>query len=76
MPKSRKRSKPESSDPYAGMPLEDRPDMIEFVQRIVTEAAQKAIAENDRLGIPSAYSRDGKVHWRMPPKKTRRKRKD
>lgn len=35
----------------------------------MTEAAQAAIAENDRLGIPSVGTRNGKRVVRQPPKK-------
>ena len=35
----------------------------------ITEAAQAAIAENDRLGIPSVGTRNGKRVVRQPPKK-------
>lgn len=35
----------------------------------MTEAAQAAIAENDKLGIPSVSASNGKRMVRQPPKK-------
>jgi hypothetical protein len=48
--------------------FDDFEALTALVQRSFESAARKAIAENDRLGIPTAYGRDGKVYFRMPPK--------
>jgi len=48
--------------------FDDAEALIELAQRSFSEAAKKAIAENDALGIPTPYGRDGKVYFRMPPK--------
>lgn len=51
------------------IPFWDRPDLVEYITRVMGKAVRKAIAENDRLGIPSPYGKDGKVHYRQPPKR-------
>jgi hypothetical protein len=59
---------------HAGLMTDNMSDAEEeaFFQGIaddMTEAAQAAIAENDRLGIPSVGTRHGKRVVRQPPKK-------
>ena len=45
----------------------DDPDaLMELVQRSFTEAARAAVAENDRLGIPTHGSIGGKLLVRQP----------
>ncbi|MBF0562018.1 MAG: hypothetical protein HQL37_08350 [Alphaproteobacteria bacterium] len=41
--------------------------LTELVQRSFTSAAKKVVAENDRLGIPTPYGRDGNIYFRQPP---------
>jgi hypothetical protein len=36
------------------------------IQRIGTEAVKRAQAENRRLGIPNAYSRNGTLYFELP----------
>lgn len=50
--------------------LGDHPDTLGIIHRAMNSAARKAVAENDRLGIPTpGTDKDGKVVLRQPPKK-------
>ena len=58
------KAKEPDSDPFI-----DEPDaMIALALKAFEEAASDAIAENDRLGIPSPLGRKGKIVMRRPPK--------
>jgi hypothetical protein len=46
--------------------FEDFDALLELVCKAMTDAARKAVAENDALGIPTSGSRDGKLVWRLP----------
>jgi hypothetical protein len=50
--------------------FDDFEALTEIVQRSFNEAARKAVAENDALGIPTPYSKDGKIFLRQPKKAT------
>jgi hypothetical protein len=52
-----------------GMTDAEEEDFFQGIADDMTEAAQAAIAENDRLGIPSVGTRNGKIVVRQPPKK-------
>ena len=52
-------------DPFISKPQA----MMDLAQRSFARAVAEAIAENDRLGIPSSYGQDGKVFFRQPPAK-------
>lgn len=41
-----------------------------LVQKSFANAAKKAVAENDALGIPTPYSKHGKIFYREPHKAT------
>ena len=47
------------------IPVEVLQEMMELKQ-IGTESAREAQAENRRLGIPSAYSRNGTLYFELP----------
>jgi hypothetical protein len=47
--------------------FEDMPALIALAQKSFTIAARAAVAENDRLGIPTHGSIDGKLVVRQPP---------
>jgi hypothetical protein len=50
--------------------FETQPDrVLEIAIRAFARAAQQAIAENDRLGIPSYGGKDGKIVLRHPPQR-------
>ena len=50
--------------------LGDHPDTLGIIHRAMNSAARKAVAENDRLGIPTpGADSDGRVVFRQPPKK-------
>lgn len=42
-----------------------------LVQKSFAKAVKKAVAENDNLGIPTPYSKNGKVFYRQPHKANR-----
>ena len=61
---------PRTKGPRAKEPaLGDHPDTLGIIHRAMNSAAQKAVAENDRLGIATPGAKDGKIVWRQPPKK-------
>ena len=61
---------PRAKEPRAKEPvLGDHPDTLGIIHRAMNLAAQKAVAENDRLGIATPGAKDGKIVWRQPPKK-------
>ncbi len=41
-----------------------------LVQKSFAKATKKAVAENDKLGIPTPYSKNGKIFYRQPRKAT------
>ena len=41
-----------------------------LVQKSFAKAVKKAVAENDKLGIPTPYSKNGKIFYRQPYKVT------
>jgi hypothetical protein len=47
------------------IPVEVLQEMMELKQ-IGTESAREAQAENRRLGIPNAYSRNGTLYFELP----------
>ena len=47
--------------------FDDPEALTELAQRSFHEAKRRAIAENDRLGIPSYGGKDGKIVVRQPP---------
>ena len=56
--------------PAVGQPiLGDDPDTLGTIQRAMANGARKAVAENDRLGIPTPGGKDGKITYRTPPRK-------
>ena len=64
------RPTPRAKEPRAKEPvLGDHPDTLGIIHRAMNSAAQKAVAENDRLGIATPGAKDGKIVWRQPPKK-------
>ena len=42
-----------------------------IVQKSFAKAVKKAVAENDKLGIPTPYSKNGNIFYRQPHKATR-----
>ena len=56
---------PRAKEPALG----DHPDTLGIIHRAMNSGAQKAVAENDRLGIATPGAKDGKIVWRQPPKK-------
>ena len=50
--------------------FDDFEALTALVQKSFNQAVKKAITENDDLGIPSPYSKDGKVFLRQPLKTT------
>jgi hypothetical protein len=46
--------------------FDDADALIALAQKSFAKATKKAIAENDVLGIPSPYSRNGKIYFRQP----------
>lgn len=53
--------------------LGDHPDTLGIIHRAMTSAARNAVAENDRLGIPTpGTDADGRIVMRQPPKKRAR----
>jgi hypothetical protein len=48
----------------------DADELIALAQHSFTKAAQAAVSENDRLGIPTHGSVGGKLIVRQPPKVT------
>ena len=64
------RPTPRAKEPRAKEPvLGDHPDTLGIIHRAMNSAAQKAVAENDRLGIATPGAKDGKIVWRQPQKK-------
>jgi hypothetical protein len=64
------RSAPRAVGPRAKEPaLGDHPDTLGIIHRAMNSGAQKAVAENDRLGIATTGAKVGKIVWRQPPKK-------
>jgi hypothetical protein len=59
------KAKSRKADPMLG----DHPDTLGIIHRAMVSAANTAVAENDRLGIPTPGSKDGKIVYRTPPKK-------
>ena len=59
------RPTPRAKEPVLG----DHPDTLGMIHRAMNSAGQKAVAENDRLGIATPGAKDGKIVWRQPPKK-------
>ena len=59
------RPTPRAMEPVLG----DHPDTLGIIHRAMNSGAQKAVAENDRLGIATPGAKDGKIVWRQPPKK-------
>jgi hypothetical protein len=50
--------------------LGDHPDTLGIIHRAMNSAARKAVAENDRLGIPTpGADADGRIVYRQPLKK-------
>lgn len=49
--------------------LGDHPDTLGVIHRAMSSAAQQAVAENDRNGIATPGTKDGKIVWRQPAKK-------
>lgn len=63
------RAKAKTAEPVLG----DHPDTLGIIHRAMNSAAKKAVAENDRLGIPTpGTDKDGKIVLRQPPKKRSR----
>ena len=50
--------------------FDDFEAMTVLVQKSFANAAKKAVAENDALGIPTPYSKNGKIFYREPHKAT------
>ena len=50
--------------------FDDFEAMTVLVQKSFANAAKKAVAENDALGIPTPYSQNGKIFYREPHKAT------
>ena len=50
--------------------FDDFDAMTVLVQKSFANAAQKAVAENDPLSIPTPYSKNGKIFYREPHKAT------
>jgi|GEM_PF-2558388 len=48
--------------------FDDFEAMTVLVQKSFANAAKKAVAENDALGIPTPYSKNGKIFYREPHK--------
>ena len=48
--------------------FDDFEAMTVLVQKSFANAAKKAVAENDALGIPTPYSKNGKIFYRQPHK--------
>ena len=51
----------------------DAPNIFDDVDALLalacesmTAAARAAVAENDALGVPTPFGKDGKVMWRLP----------
>lgn len=59
--------KPRPAKP-TGPLLGDAPDTLSIIQRAMEIGARKAVAENDRLGIPTSGAKDGKIVYRSPPR--------
>lgn len=60
------RAKAKKDQPALG----DHPDTLGIIHRAMNSAAKKAVAENDRLGIPTpGADADGRIVHRQPPKK-------
>ena len=66
---ARKKPKPPSGRMTDNMTEAEEEAFFQGIADDMTEAAQAAIAENDRLGIPSVGTRNGKRVVRQPPKK-------
>ena len=67
MPTAKTRTPPSPpADPDAI--FDDFDKLVEIAQKSFSEAAQAAVAENDRLGIPTHGSENGKLVVRQPPK--------
>ena len=49
--------------------LGDHPDTLGIIHRAMNSGAEKAVDENERLGIATPGAKDGKIVWRQPPKK-------
>ena len=64
------RPTPQAKVPRAKEPsLGDHSDTLGIIHRAMNSGAQKAVVENDRLGIATPGAKDGKIVWRLPPKK-------
>jgi hypothetical protein len=50
--------------------FDDFEAMTALVQKSFANAAKKAVEENDALGIPTPYSKNGKIFYRQPQKAT------
>ncbi len=50
--------------------FDDFDEMTVLIQKSFAKAVKKAIAENDKLGIPTPYSKNGKIFYREPHKPT------
>lgn len=62
---------PKISPPTDPLAIFDDPEALTaLVVKSMNDAARKAIEENDALGIPSPYSKDGKIFYRQPQSKT------
>jgi hypothetical protein len=64
------RPSPRAVAPRAKEPaLGDHPDTLGIIHRAMNSGAQKAVAENDSLGIATPGAKDGNIVWRQPAKK-------
>ena len=59
------RPTPRAKEPALG----DHPDTLGIIHRAMNSGAQKAVTENDRLGIATPGAKDGRIVWRQPSKK-------
>ena len=57
------------------LPLGEHPDTEAQIQRAMNSAVRKAIAENDRLGVPSVGAVGGRIVYRQPLRGTARARR-
>lgn len=65
---ARRRSTNAETNDLGRDPIFDNPEVVSAVaQRAFHRAKREAIAENDRLGIPSYGSENGKIVVRQPP---------
>lgn len=56
--------------------LGDHPDSLGIIHRAMVGAAEKAVDENDRLGISTPGAKDGGIVYRAPPGKRRGRTRD